>query len=54
MFLIDNGIDKLKSKAQFIEDIEPCILSLKAEIPENRMSRTYIFLAATAGMRLLE
>jgi len=27
---------------------------LQEEIPKERMSRAYIFLAATAGMRLLE
>lgn len=50
----DKGIDKLTSKAEFIEKISPCINELQKLIPESRMKRAYIFLAATAGMRLLE
>lgn len=50
----DDGIDKLKSKAEFIENISPCLETLQEEIPQDRMKRTYIFLAATAGMRLLD
>jgi hypothetical protein len=51
---IDKGINKLKSKQEFVEKISPCLKMLQDEIPADRMSRAYIFLAATAGMRLLE
>lgn len=52
--LLDKGINKLKSKAEFVENISPCLKMFQDEIPQSRMSRAYIFLAATAGMRLLE
>lgn len=53
-YLKDNGIDKIKSKSELISKFKACIEKADSEIPEDRKSRSYLFLAATAGMRLLE
>ena len=53
-YLKDSGIDKIKSQTEFIDKFSTCLNKAQTEIPENRKSRTYLFLAATAGMRLLE
>jgi len=50
----DNGIDKIKSKQELIEKYSPCVSKAHEKIPQDRKRRTYIFLAATAGMRLLD
>ena len=49
----DNGIDKIKSKEDLIQKFSKCINESQARVPHDRKSRCYIFLAATAGMRLL-
>ena len=54
MNFLDKGIDKLDSKEEFIDKVSPCLKAMENEIPQDRMSRAYLFLAATAGMRLLE
>ena len=50
----DKGIDKVKSREEIAENFGDCISQAKARVPDDRKSRCYIFLAATAGMRLLE
>lgn len=50
----DNGISTYKNDSEVKENFSPCIQNAKSIIPNTRLSRTYIFLAATAGMRLLE
>jgi hypothetical protein len=50
----DNGIDKIRSKDELESKFSKCVQKASAQVPQNRKNRTYIFLAATAGMRLLE
>jgi Golgi nucleoside diphosphatase len=50
----DNGLDKIKSKQDLINKYSNCIQIAQETIPNDRKNRTYLFLAATAGMRLLE
>ena len=47
------GIDKIKSDNDS-EGIKDCVKFAISKIPTDRHSRTYIYLAATAGMRILE
>lgn len=51
---LDNGLDKIKSKEEFIQKYSNCIKKAQDAIPDDRKSRAYLFLAATAGMRLLQ
>ena len=52
--MIDKGIDKIVSKEDLIVKYNDCIQLAERSIPNDRKSRTYITLAATAGMRLLK
>jgi hypothetical protein len=49
----DNGLDKIESQNELIQKYSNCLNQAENIIPNERKSRTYIFLAATAGMRLL-
>lgn len=51
---IDHGIDKINSQQQLEESFQNCIAKANQVIPHDRKSRTYISLAATAGMRVLK
>jgi hypothetical protein len=50
----DTGLDKIKSQSELIKRYSKCIQLAEDTIPADRKKRAYIFLAATAGMRLLE
>jgi Golgi nucleoside diphosphatase len=50
----DQGIDKINDKQELITSFKNCIQKAHEKVPHDRQKRTYIFLAATAGMRLLE
>ncbi len=50
----DKGIDKFTSKSDVILSFNDCMQSASRIIPARRKFRTYIGLAATAGMRLLK
>ena len=50
----DKGIDKFTSKNDVILSFFDCMQQAGKMIPAARKSRTYISLAATAGMRLLK
>jgi golgi apyrase len=50
----DNGIDKINNKDDLVTKFKKCISKAEERVPKERKSRTYIFLAATAGMRLLQ
>ena len=49
----DKGIDKFTSKSDLILSFNDCMQIASNIIPNDRKFRTYISLAATAGMRLL-
>ncbi|CAF1010725.1 unnamed protein product, partial [Brachionus calyciflorus] len=48
------GIDKLTSKDNTILYFNDCLQNASKLIPHDRKNRTYVILAATAGMRLLD
>lgn len=50
----DKGIDKFTSKSDVILSFNDCMQLASNLVPQNRKHRTYISLAATAGMRLLK
>lgn len=50
----DKGIDKFSSKNDVILSFFDCMQQAGKKIPATRKERTYISLAATAGMRLLK
>lgn len=50
----DKGIDKINDKQELIKSFKNCIQKAYEKVPNERKNRTHIFLAATAGMRLLE
>ena len=47
-------LDTVKNESEIAEQFDSCIEQAMEVIPADRVHRTYIFLAATAGMRLLE
>lgn len=50
----DKGIDKFTSYSDVILSFNDCMQLASRVIPSNRKFRTYLGLAATAGMRLLK
>ena len=52
--MVDNGIDKIRSADELASKFSNCTKYANDLIPADRKSRTYITLAATAGMRLLQ
>ena len=50
----DKGIDKFTSKSDVVLSFNDCMQLASRRVPQNRKFRTYISLAATAGMRLLK
>lgn len=50
----DGGLNQIKNRQDLEKKFSTCISKAKDIIPVKRQSRAYIFLAATAGMRLLD
>ena len=50
----DRGIDKFTSRNDVVLSFNDCMQQASKRIPSSRKSRTYISLAASAGMRLLK